>query len=302
MRVLVAEDDPTSRVLLASMLKKWGHEPVCVADGLEAWDVLRQADAPRLVLLDWVMPGLDGPEVCRRLRAVETSDPPFVIMLTGRAEKGDIILGLDAGANDYLSKPYDPDELRARLRVACRMLDLQQGLVEARDALHHLAVHDSLTGVFNRRAILERLEQEVARAAREGGRLFVGMCDLDHFKGINDTLGHQAGDDVLAVFTRRITAKLRVYDSVGRYGGEEFLVITPAGGKPDPRCIYERLRAEVERAPIPTRAGDVSLTVSIGVADGSGKSTVDGLVEAADRALYRAKAQGRNRVILAPEE
>lgn len=302
MRVLVAEDDPTSRVLLASMLKKWGHEPVCAADGLEAWDVLRQADAPRLVLLDWVMPGLDGPEVCRRLRAVETSDPPFVIMLTGRAEKGDIILGLDAGANDYLSKPYDPDELRARLRVACRMLELQRGLGEARDTLHHLAAHDSLTGVFNRRAILERLEQEVARAAREGGRLFVGMCDLDHFKGINDTLGHQAGDDVLAVFTRRITGRLRAYDCVGRYGGEEFLVITPAGGKPDPRCIYERLRAEVERAPIPTRAGDVTLTVSIGVAAGSGTSTVDGLVEAADRALYRAKAQGRNRVILAPEE
>lgn len=302
MRVLVAEDDPTSRVLLASMLKKWGHEPVCAADGLEAWDALRQSDAPRLVLLDWVMPGLDGPEVCRRLRAVETSDPPFVIMLTGRAEKGDIILGLDAGANDYLSKPYDPDELRARLRVACRMLELQRGLVEARDTLTHLAAHDALTGVLNRRAILERLEQEIARAAREGGKLFVGMCDLDHFKGINDTLGHQAGDDVLAVFTRRITAKLRVYDSVGRYGGEEFLVITPAGGKPDPRCIYERLRAEVESSPIATRAGQVPLTVSIGVAAGSGNSTVDGLVETADRALYRAKAQGRNRVILATEE
>lgn len=302
MRVLVAEDDPTSRVLLASMLKKWGHEPVCAADGLEAWDVLRQADAPRLVLLDWVMPGLDGPEVCRRLRAVETSDPPFVIMLTGRAEKGDIILGLDAGANDYLSKPYDPDELRARLRVACRMLELQRGLVEARDSLAHLAAHDALTGVLNRRAILERLEQELARAAREGGRLFVGMCDLDHFKGINDTLGHQAGDDVLSVFTRRITAKLRAYDSIGRYGGEEFLVIAPATGKPDPRCLYERLRAEVEGAPIPTRAGQVTLTVSIGVASGSGKSTVDSLVEAADRALYQAKAHGRNRVVLAPEE
>ena len=302
MRVLVAEDDPTSRVLLASMLKKWGHEPVCAADGLEAWNLLCQEDAPRLVLLDWVMPGLDGPEVCRRLRAAETSDPPFVIMLTGRAEKGDIILGLDAGANDYLSKPYDPDELRARLRVACRMLELQRGLVEARDTLAHLAAHDSLTGVLNRRAILERLEQEVARVAREGGRLFVGMCDLDHFKRINDTLGHQAGDDVLAVFTRRITTKLRAYDSVGRYGGEEFLVITPAGGQPDPRCLYERLRAEVEGASIPTRAGEVPLTVSIGVASGSGNSRVDALVEAADRALYQAKTQGRNRVVLAPEE
>ncbi|HRZ82753.1 MAG TPA: diguanylate cyclase [Candidatus Hydrogenedentes bacterium] len=302
MRVLVAEDDPSSRVLLATMLKKWGHEPVCAADGLEAWNLLEQAGAPRLVLLDWVMPGLDGPEVCRRLRAVETSDPPFVIMLTGRAEKGDIILGLDAGANDYLAKPYDPEELRARLGVACRMLELQRGLLEARDRLEHLAMHDPLTGVLNRRAVLERLEQEIARAARSDGRLFVGMCDLDHFKRVNDTLGHQAGDDVLAVFTRRIAGNLRAYDSLGRYGGEEFLIIAPASGKPDPRCLFERLRAEVEGSPIETRAGEVTISVSIGVADGPGKGSVDGLIEAADRALYLAKTQGRNRVVLAPEE
>ncbi|HNY85857.1 MAG TPA: diguanylate cyclase [Candidatus Hydrogenedentes bacterium] len=302
MRVLVAEDDPTSRVLLATMLKKWGHEPVCAADGLEAWSILEQAGAPRLVLLDWVMPGLDGPEVCRRLRAVETSDPPFVIMLTGRAEKGDIILGLDAGANDYLAKPYDPEELRARLGVACRMLELQRGLLEARDRLEHLAMHDPLTGVLNRRAVLERLEQEISRAARSDGRLFVGMCDLDHFKRINDTLGHQAGDDVLAVFTRRIAGNLRAYDSIGRYGGEEFLVITPATGKPDPRCLFERLRAEVEGSPIETRAGEARISVSIGVAAGSGKGSVADLIEAADRALYLAKSLGRNRVVLAPED
>lgn len=302
MRVLVAEDDPSSRVLLASMLKKWGHEPVCASDGLEAWNLLCQEDAPRLLLLDWVMPGMDGPEICWRLRAVETPDPPFIIMITGRAEKGDIILGLDAGANDYLTKPFNPDELWARLRAACRMLELQRGLMEARDSLTHLAAHDPLTGMLNRRAVLERLEQEVARAAREGGRLFVGMCDLDHFKKINDTMGHQAGDDVLAVFSRRILGSLRPYDSVGRYGGEEFLVITPAVGGSDPRGLYERLRAEVEAEPIPTRAGEVSLTLSIGVASGSGNITMDSLIGAADLALYEAKSQGRNRVILAPEE
>ena len=220
MKILIAEDDFTSRSMLTAILKKWGYDPVVTEDGMAAWDALQKPDAPRLVLLDWNMPGLDGLEVCRRLRTKETPNPPYVILLTGRGEKGDIVRGLEAGANDYIAKPYDNAELQARIRVGQRMLELQAKLLEARDALAHQATHDALTGIFNRRAILDRLAQEISRAERDGTPLSVGMFDIDHFKKINDTFGHQAGDDVLVAFARcssRI-ARLRLCRPLRRRG------------------------------------------------------------------------------------
>ena len=297
MRVLIAEDDFTSRSILTAILKKWGHDPIVTEDGTAAWDALQQADAPKLVLLDWNMPGMDGLEVCRRLRENDSTNPPYVILLTGRGEKGDIVRGLGTGANDYVAKPYDNEELQARIGVGQRMLELQASLLEARDALEHLAMHDPLTGVFNRRAILDRLRAELSRAKREGGRLSVGMCDLDHFKKINDTYGHQAGDDVLVAFTRCVQANLRDYDCVGRYGGEEFIVIAPGSNGQGCVDLYERLRAQVASAGIKTKAETISVTVSIGVASGTGQIAMDTLIAAADAALYQAKADGRNRVV-----
>ncbi|MCX5756978.1 MAG: diguanylate cyclase, partial [Candidatus Hydrogenedentes bacterium] len=227
MRVLIAEDDLTSRNILAAILKKWGHDPVVTKDGAAAWNVLQQPDAPKLVLLDWNMPGMEGLEVCRRLRDNASSNPPYVILLTGRGEKGDIVRGLEAGANDYIAKPYDNEELQARIGVGKRMLELQASLLDTRDALEHLAMHDPLTGIFNRRAILDRLRAEISRARRDGGRLSVGMCDLDHFKKINDRLGHQAGDELLKAISKRLKNLVRSSDTVARMGGDEFMLLMP---------------------------------------------------------------------------
>jgi two-component system, cell cycle response regulator len=298
MKILLAEDDSTSRAMLTAILKKWGYDAVACEDGNVAWAELQKPDAPRLVLLDWNMPGLDGLEVCGRLRKKETIDPRYIILLTGRGEKDDIVRGLEAGANDYIAKPYNNAELQARIGVGRRMLDLQASLMETQSALAFQAAHDALTGIFNRRAILDRLNQEISRALRQGNSLSVGMCDIDHFKKINDRFGHQAGDDVLVAFARCLQTGLREYDCVGRYGGEEFLIIaTGLAGQSD-EGLYERLREQVAAAVIKTKAdGDVAVTVSIGTATGSGQSTVDRLIAAADAALYRAKAAGRNRVV-----
>ena len=296
MRIFLAEDDRTSRSILTAILKKWGYDPVVAADGAAAWDILQRDDAPRLVLLDWNMPVMDGIEVCRLIRKGESSNPPYVIMLTGKGEKSDIVQGLDAGANDYICKPYDNDELLARIRVGRRMVELQTALVEARDVMAHQALHDALTGIFNRRAILETLEREISRARREGATVSIGMLDIDHFKNINDTYGHQVGDEVLIGFVRTVRRHVREYDITGRYGGEEFLVIAP-GRRDEPfEYVYERVRSQVADTALETSAGPISVTVSIGTVTGSGASTVDEMLRTADLALYRAKAEGRNRV------
>jgi len=302
MKILLAEDDLTSRRILTAILKKWGYDTVVCEDGNSAWKALQEPDAPRLVLLDWNMPGLEGLEVCRRLRKKETTDPSYVILLTSRDEKSDIVQGLETGANDYIAKPYNNAELQARIGVGRRMLELQASLLETQAELAHQATHDALTGIFNRRAILEQLSRELARALRQGNILSVGMCDIDHFKKINDSLGHQAGDDVLIAFARCLQAGVREYDYVGRYGGEEFLIIASGLPGQSDQGLYERLREQVAAAAIQTKAGDVSITVSIGTAAATGQSTVDGLIAAADAALYQAKAEGRNKVVRSKDE
>jgi two-component system, cell cycle response regulator len=299
-KVLVADDDVTSRRILEVVLRKWGLEPTVVADGLAADEVLAGDDAPPLVLLDWDMPGLEGPEVCRRLRRRETSNPPYVVLLTSRGEKGDVVRGLDAGANDYIAKPYDAGELRARIGVGMRMLELQADLVRVRDQLAFQATHDALTGLPNRRATLEALQREVSRARREEGVLSLGVCDLDDFKKVNDTWGHPAGDAVLVAFARRVRGCLRPYDVLGRYGGEEFLLIAPGTRPAAEDGMFERARRIVAETPVVTAEGDIPVRVSIGVASLRAGDSPDALLAAADTALYRAKAEGRNRVCYAP--
>jgi two-component system, cell cycle response regulator len=294
MRILIAEDDLTSRTLLARILKKQGHEVVATVNGMEAWVTMQQHDAPLLAVLDWMMPVMDGIEVCRRIRALETDQPPYIIMLTSRDEKADIIAGLEAGADDYLVKPYDPGEFRARLNVGRRMVEMQAKLLEARDGLAHEATHDPLTGIHNRRAILEVLARELSRAKRTGKTVSLGLCDLDHFKQINDLHGHQTGDEVLCGFARIVQNNLRAYDLVGRYGGDEFLVITPELGDSEIERAYERLRDNVAQSTVHTKAGAISITMSIGVSTGTGGDTVDALLAEADIALYEAKKGGRN--------
>ena len=296
MRILIADDDLTSRTLLASVLKKAGHEVQAVINGADAWHALRQPDAPELVILDWMMPEMDGPEVVRRVRALATERPPYILMLTARGEKSDIVAGLEAGANDYLAKPFDLGELRSRTEVGRRMIEMQAALVGSREALAHLATHDPLTGLLNRRAILDQLNREISRASRDRGMWAVGMCDIDHFKRINDTYGHQTGDDVLTGFARILTERLRPYDFAGRMGGEEFLVIAAIRAGADPVAPFSRLCVRIAASRIPTRSGVLSITASIGVASATAGVRADQMLEAADAALYRAKDAGRNRV------
>lgn len=287
----------TSRAVLTAIVKKWRYEPVPVGDGGSAWAVMQKPDAPSVALLDWEMPGMNGLEVCRNIRNNNQANPPYLIILTARNEKEDIVAGLDAGANDYISKPYDNSELRARINVGRRMVDLQTELLDARNALAYEAMHDPLTGALNRRAILESLSKELGRAARRQSSLSIGLCDIDHFKKVNDTYGHQVGDAVLCGFVETIRKSLRGYDLVGRYGGEEFLLVAPDAAGSAVDDIYERLRFQIEQLKVATRFGDVNVTVSIGVAEIENGNTVDTLIAEADAALYRAKKAGRNRVV-----
>jgi two-component system, cell cycle response regulator len=293
MRMLIAEDDLTSRTILAGILRKWGYDPIAVTDGVMAWETLCRDDAPKLVLLDRNMPGMDGLEVCRRIRQTNSSDPPYIIILTSWAEKGNIVEGLDAGANDYVTKPWDNDELRARIRVGRRMVELQSELHLAKNALAREAMHDPLTGILNRRAILEALERELARSRRTGELFSIGMCDIDHFKRVNDTYGHQVGDEVLQGFVSIIRSALRKYDVMGRYGGEEFLVLVSGINAVKEAGVFERLCERVAGTSLVTRAGPIALSVSIGVAGSAGVGTLDEVVGAADRALFQAKKDGR---------
>ncbi len=299
MKILIADDDFTSRTMLAGILKKRGYDVQETINGVEAWEILRKNEAPLLAIIDWTMPEMDGLEVVRRVRSLKTEQPPYIIMLTARGNKGDIIAGLDTGANEYLIKPFDSGELLARIGVGKRILELQAEVIETRNALLYEATHDPLTGILNRRAIFNELQKELARTERSRMTLCIGLFDIDHFKRVNDQYGHQTGDEVLRAFAGTLQSSLREYDLVGRYGGEEFLVITPDfTGTPD-NGIYERLCAKIAGLPIAARNGEIFLTTSIGVACASARITVDAIIEAADNALYRAKESGRNRVCYA---
>lgn len=301
MQILVADDDADLRTLLAGTLGGWGYEVTAVADGPAAWQALQAEGAPRLALLDWTMPGMAGTQVCREAR--QRSDPPYpyLILLTARGGKADLCEGLDAGADDYLVKPVEIDELKARLDAGRRIVNLQDQLLTAQRSLREQASHDPLTGLWNRAAILGLLDREVARGGRDGRPVAVLMTDLDHFKSINDTHGHLAGDAVLRAAAQRLEAVVRPYDAVGRYGGEEFLVVLPGCGTEEAATLAERLRRALADRPFDVEAGELAVTLSVGVAvceDGSPADPV-GLLGAADAALYQAKARGRNRVELA---
>jgi two-component system cell cycle response regulator len=280
------------------MLTKWGYEVVTASSGEEAWRILTSDDSPDLAVLDWMMPELDGVEVCRRIRALELSSPPYLLLLTGRDNKEDIATGLESGASDYLQKPVDRDELRARLLVGRRFAELNRRLLDTQAELRRQALTDPLTHIMNRRAIFGRLTEEIARAPRQGLPLSIGILDIDHFKSINDRYGHAGGDCVLQAVVERGQHALRAYDALGRIGGEEFLIVMPGVGPRDTEIVLERLRRTVAEKPVPAQGQEVSVTVSIGGAVCQGE-TMDELLSLADDALYKAKNEGRDRVVLA---
>jgi two-component system cell cycle response regulator len=297
MRVLIAEDDNTSRLLLGSTLEKWKYEVEAVCDGAQAWKALQREDAPRLAILDWMMPGMTGPALCCELRKRRSEPYVYILLLTARSDKRDLIEGLASGADDYVTKPFDKQELEFRLRAGRRILELQDELVAAREALREQATRDPLTCLWNRYSILNILNRELKRSQRERIPLSVIMADLDHFKHINDTWGHLAGDAVLREAARRMQVSLRAYDSVGRYGGEEFLIVLPGLTCLEAESLAERLRVAIAGEPIPVAASSVAVTISLGVMDAPpGCVMAETLIHAADEALYRAKALGRNRL------
>jgi diguanylate cyclase (GGDEF)-like protein len=298
-KILVADDSLVSRHLLSTTLSRWGYEPVVAFDGTSAVEILEAQDAPQLVVLDWMMPGLTGLEVCQRVRQKEKERYTYILLLSSKNHKEDLVEGIEAGADDYLIKPFDQHELRARLRAAIRLIELQNELVITREALREQATKDSLTQVWNRRSILENLAGELARGEREPRFCGVILVDLDHFKTINDTHGHFAGDAVLQESIRRMKSFIRKYDSIGRYGGEEFLIVLPGCDRQSTCAMAERLRRVLGNQEIRFPNGSVKLTASFGCTAAMRGVSVssDQLIRRADEALYIAKRKGRNRVV-----
>lgn len=306
MRILLAEDDRVSRTIMKRMLQSFGYEVVEAIDGRKAVEILRQSDGPRLALVDWMMPELDGVDLCREIRSQHSDDAyVYILLLTSKQGSDDLVAGLEAGADDYITKPCQPAELKARLSTGLRILSLEQKLVEAREEMRYKATHDALTGLWNRAALLPIAEAELARGVRESATTCLVLCDIDHFKHINDNHGHSAGDAVLQEVARRLKSSLRGYDAVGRYGGEEFLILL-SGCEPgalNARC--EELRHAVGSRPIEAATKALSVSISLGAvwhAAEDGGVPVEKLLARADAALYRAKHEGRNRAAFATPE
>jgi diguanylate cyclase (GGDEF)-like protein len=299
MKILIAEDDPTSRMILVAVVSEWGYEPIAVEDGAQALTVLQAEEPPRLLLLDWEMPKLNGLALCKLIREEDTSNPPYIILLTGRSDTEDIVTGLKFGANDYISKPFENAELQARLQVGKRMLDLQDELNSAKEAMAFQANYDELTGLMNRRAVMKSMANELERSKRNLQPLYICMCDIDHFKKINDTHGHLAGDAVLKEIAERFNTSLRPYDICGRYGGEEFLIIL--NSKEDHvQDLFERVRQAIADNPFTYEQTILNVTISCGVtlySPPTDQRNSTQLLTDADTALYEAKNGGRNRIV-----
>ncbi len=300
-KVLLADDDRVARAVVARWLEQWGYQVTTASDGHAALRVLEQDPEIRLCIVDWMMPGLHGVDVCRALRGRTQEPYVYAILLTAKAEKDDVVAGLEAGADDYMAKPCHRLELEVRVRAGRRVIELQENLIRAREALRREAMRDSLTGLWNRAALLSHLDRELLRVRRNGGSVCAVMVDVDHFKCINDEHGHLAGDRVLRDVARRFESVLRTYDEVGRFGGEEFLMVLADCDAHYGRTVAERMRRELSVRPVRTHTGDLVVSASFGVAatEQSGSFSSEALLRAADTALYRAKNTGRDRVALA---
>src|ERR1700722_1760130 len=267
-KILVAEDDAVSLHLLKNFLIKWNYDVTVATDGLQALQLLETDDTPRLVVLDWMMPGMEGIQICQKVRARPDKPYVYILLLTARTEKQDLLQGLAFGADDYLTKPFDAQELRARLHVGERILNLE-------DELRFRATHDSLTGIPSRSVALEAMTREYARQVREKSSFGVILADLDHFKNINDTYGHRCGDAVLKEAARRMIGCARPYDTVGRYGGEEFLAVVVSADESVTLALAERMRVAIETQPFATDSRKLHVTGSFGAAVSSSAKPID---------------------------
>ena len=255
-KILIAEDDRISSKILEKHITGWGYDVLVVPDGKKAWQTFKKNEIG-IVLLDWMMPEITGIDLCRKIRNDKSGKYTYIVLLTAKKKQKDINKGLAAGADEYLTKPFNPIELKARLKTGKRIIDLLE-------KLHKQAIHDGLTKVFNRREITSILNEEFLRAQRTNQPLSTIMLDIDHFKKVNDTHGHPVGDEVLVEIVSRITTKMRAYDKIGRYGGEEFIIILPHNPLESVKKIAERIRINISQKTIQTSAGPLQLTASLG--------------------------------------
>jgi two-component system cell cycle response regulator len=302
MRALIADDDRITTAILFRALTGWGIETAVAHDGDEAWVALNAGPAPQIVIADWMMPGLDGLELCRRIRQAPALAPTYVMLLTAKSARVDLVAGLDAGADDYMTKPIDGEELRARVQVGIRVATLQRRLAEqvseleaARDHLERLASTDVLTEVSSRRGWFEIAATEFSRSRRYGRAVSLLIVDLDFFKRVNDTFGHDAGDRVLQTFASLLRLECRQSDVVGRIGGEEFAVLLPETSLRAAQRLAGRIGAACRTLKVATAAGEVGCTCSIGISElRPDDFTIDDVMRRADAALYEAKHTGRD--------
>jgi two-component system cell cycle response regulator len=302
MKILVADDDPVSCRLMQSMLQRHGYEVIIATDGRMASQELSKPLGPKLALIDWMMPELDGPGVCREVRRNIEGPYIYIVLLTSKQSHGDIVEGLEAGADDYLTKPCNPSELKARLLTGRRILQLEEKLVEAREGMRFRATHDGLTSLLNRTTVLASLEHSLKEFARDGDPFSLLLCDIDHFKQINDDNGHLAGDAILEHFASRLRNSVRSGDVIGRYGGEEFLIVLNGCRSDDLATRAEQIRRSVSETSYAVREGVLNVSASFGgttVDSRNIPASAEAIVDQADAALYQAKADGRNCVRLA---
>ncbi len=288
MKILIADDDLITLRVLERCLIEAGYEPILAIDGTTALEILEDRDSPQVAILDWDMPGIDGIEVCRRIRERSASRFYYLMVLTGRMTRKGIRAGIEAGADDYLGKPLDAHELHVRLRAAARIVAFQE-------VMQHQTSKDALTGVWNRKAICEVLGRQLSRAWQARSPLALVMADIDHFKQVNDEYDYPFGDAVLREVASRLKNGLRPGDSIGRYGGEEFMLVLPECSSPNAVAFCDRLREQIANQPIVVRRHSITVTLSMGVAIfPSMADTLEDLVSTAENALYRAKESGRN--------
>jgi two-component system cell cycle response regulator len=301
-KILIADDDSISRRLMERTLQHSGYEVVTAEDGRQAACELSKAGGPRLALIDWMMPELDGPGVCREVRSKHDDSYVYILLLTSKESSEDVVKGLEAGADDYLTKPCHPAELKARLHTGRRILQLEDRLVEAREEMRFKATHDALTSLWDRGAILALMRSELSRSTREPSPVSLLLCDIDHFKQINDIHGHPTGDEVLEEVSARLLDAVRPHDAVGRYGGEEFLIVLSGCNAERIKERAEQVRAAISDLPFSTTQGTISVSLSLGaitIENWDKSMPIEPFLKQVDEALYRAKASGRNRAAFA---
>jgi len=298
--LLIAEDDKVIRKIIEKAASTLDYNVLIVKDGNEAQDILNREEID-IAVLDWMLPGMEGIDLCRMIRSRENSTYTYIILLTSKIDQDDLIEGFSAGADDYVRKPFNSHELIARIKTGKRIIDLQNQLLVTQEQLRLQATHDGLTGLLNRNSILDILETEFERSTRSGSPLGMIMADIDHFKKINDTYGHQAGDEVLKSVASLLKGVVRNYDRVGRYGGEEFIILLPDCNKNTLERIADRLKGRITSEKYLVNGKNLNITISMGISVSGGEEirSPEAMILRSDNALYKAKRDGRNRWIFA---